>query len=132
MISILPLALFLFILFMGVKVVAGEVVASGGERVVGRDGGGQGGIPLVEGAHERLVGVDLGLGQPLLELGVLVQEGLDNGSIERDWILSEIPMRRFGRVEEIANVVRFLASEEARFVTGTELVVDGGMSVRCG
>jgi len=26
----------------------------------------------------------------------------------------------------------FLASDEARFVTGTEIVVDGGMSVRCG
>jgi NAD(P)-dependent dehydrogenase (short-subunit alcohol dehydrogenase family) len=28
--------------------------------------------------------------------------------------------------------VLFLASDEARFITGTEILVDGGMSVRCG
>lgn len=37
-----------------------------------------------------------------------------------------------GDGRDTANAVLFLASEEARFVTGTELVVDGGMSVRCG
>ncbi|OYZ39857.1 MAG: 3-oxoacyl-ACP reductase, partial [Novosphingobium sp. 16-62-11] len=34
---------------------------------------------------------------------------------------------RFGRPEEIATVIRFLLSDEASYVTGTEIVVDGGI-----
>jgi NAD(P)-dependent dehydrogenase (short-subunit alcohol dehydrogenase family) len=37
-----------------------------------------------------------------------------------------IPLGRNGRAEDVANAVLFLASEEASYVTGTELVVDGG------
>jgi NAD(P)-dependent dehydrogenase (short-subunit alcohol dehydrogenase family) len=37
-----------------------------------------------------------------------------------------IPMGRFGKPEEIANAVVFLASDEASFVTGHLLLVDGG------
>jgi 3-oxoacyl-[acyl-carrier protein] reductase len=39
-----------------------------------------------------------------------------------------IPARRFGTVHEVAACVRFLASAEAAYVTGTTLVVDGGLS----
>jgi len=42
-----------------------------------------------------------------------------------------IPLPLEGDGRDTANAVLFLASEEARFVTGTEIVVDGGMSVRC-
>jgi len=45
-------------------------------------------------------------------------------------ILGErILLKRFGQPEEIANVVRFLASDDASFITGTELTVDGGLTV---
>src|SRR5262249_23254641 len=41
----------------------------------------------------------------------------------------EAPMRRLGTAEEVASCVRFLASDAASFVTGSALVVDGGMTV---
>jgi 3-oxoacyl-[acyl-carrier protein] reductase len=43
-------------------------------------------------------------------------------------LLEHIPAKRTGTPEEVAACVRFLASEEASYVTGTTLTVDGGLS----
>jgi len=45
-----------------------------------------------------------------------------------DSILSQIPAGRFGDATEIAKAVVFLASDEAAFTVGSELIIDGGMS----
>ncbi|HEY1311059.1 MAG TPA: SDR family NAD(P)-dependent oxidoreductase [Pseudolabrys sp.] len=45
--------------------------------------------------------------------------------------VARIPQGFMGDGRDTANAALFLASDEARFVTGTEIVVDGGMSVRC-
>ena len=48
--------------------------------------------------------------------------------VARHTVEEEIPLGRFGQPEEIAAAVAWLASEQADYVTGTTLVVDGGMS----
>jgi 3-oxoacyl-[acyl-carrier protein] reductase len=45
-----------------------------------------------------------------------------------DSVMQAVPARRPGKPEEVAAAVRFLASEDAGYVTGTTLFVDGGMS----
>jgi NAD(P)-dependent dehydrogenase (short-subunit alcohol dehydrogenase family) len=42
-----------------------------------------------------------------------------------------IPLPVEGDGRDTANAALFLASDEARFITGTEIVVDGGMTLRC-
>jgi NAD(P)-dependent dehydrogenase (short-subunit alcohol dehydrogenase family) len=45
--------------------------------------------------------------------------------------IARIPQGFMGDGRDTANAALYLASDEARFVTGTEIIVDGGMSVRC-
>ena len=46
---------------------------------------------------------------------------------QRKAAASRIPMRRFGKPEEVAAVVRFLAGTDASYVTGSVVKVDGGI-----
>ena len=43
---------------------------------------------------------------------------------------AQYPVRRVGRPQDIANAIRFLCSDEAAFITGHALVVDGGLSIQ--
>jgi 3-oxoacyl-[acyl-carrier protein] reductase len=42
-------------------------------------------------------------------------------------IIQQVPLGRMGSVEDIANAVAFLSSEQAAYITGTVLHVNGGM-----
>jgi NAD(P)-dependent dehydrogenase (short-subunit alcohol dehydrogenase family) len=57
----------------------------------------------------------------------LTARALKNPGIQKA-LLDSTPLRRFGLPEEIAKAALFLASDEASYVTGAELAVDGGMS----
>ncbi len=48
----------------------------------------------------------------------------------REKLATAAPLGRLGRVEEVAHLVVYLASDESSFVTGTEMIVDGGLSAR--
>jgi NAD(P)-dependent dehydrogenase (short-subunit alcohol dehydrogenase family) len=57
----------------------------------------------------------------------LTERALKNPGIAKA-LLESTPLRRFGQAEEIAKAALFLASDDASYVTGAELAVDGGMS----
>lgn len=62
--------------------------------------------------------------------GFFARTGMSQAEIEgmAQQILAQVPLGRFGTPEDIAAVAAFLLSDEAAYVTGSEYVVDGGMS----
>jgi NAD(P)-dependent dehydrogenase (short-subunit alcohol dehydrogenase family) len=54
----------------------------------------------------------------------LSQEGADEFAKQ---IVAKVPMKRFGQPEEVAATVAFLASQDASYITGVEINVDGGL-----
>ncbi len=48
------------------------------------------------------------------------------------WIMSRTPMRRLGEAQEVTNAVMFLASDLASYITGVDLLVDGGTNASNG
>ena len=71
----------------------------------------------------RVVGV-----APGVVMTELVQKGIDEGTANIDAYLRRTPMRRLGMVDEIAESVLFLASDEASYIVGEVMRVDGGWS----
>ncbi len=61
---------------------------------------------------------------------MLAQARAARGKSADDFYLSHIPMGRLGRPEEVANAVLWLASDEAAYVTGQALAVDGGWTAQ--
>jgi NAD(P)-dependent dehydrogenase (short-subunit alcohol dehydrogenase family) len=51
-----------------------------------------------------------------------------HGEVIRQAVVNATPMARYGKADEIADVIAFLASDDARFVTGHDLVIDGGLT----
>jgi NAD(P)-dependent dehydrogenase (short-subunit alcohol dehydrogenase family) len=66
---------------------------------------------------------------PGLVMTELTAKGFANAQDKLKLFFSRIPMSRAGQVEEIANAVLFLASEDSSYITGVGLPVDGGATV---
>ena len=56
----------------------------------------------------------------ILDVGTISEEQLE---VERQ----RYPMKRFGKPEEVANVVAFLASDQASYITGDVISINGGL-----
>jgi len=56
----------------------------------------------------------------------MMTEALDDEQIKV--ASGSVPIRRVGEVEDVSNLVVFLASDEAGFITGTEYIIDGGLT----
>lgn len=54
----------------------------------------------------------------------------DDPSAVRTTISSRIPLGRYGSMEEVAKLVLFLASDDSKFITGSQYRIDGGMGAR--
>ena len=61
---------------------------------------------------------------PLGEDVLRIKDDLETAAAKRT---ESVPLGRLGEPEDIANAALFLASDESRYITGTELVIDGGM-----
>lgn len=59
-----------------------------------------------------------------------VQQGIDDGSLNLEWMMRRVPWGRMAEPAEIADAVCFLASEKAAYITGQAIVVDGGWTVQ--
>ena len=85
-------------------------------------------------AKAGLIGMTKTVSHEVARRGITVN-AVAPGFIETDMtkdlladVVKAIPARRAGQPEEVAAAVRFLASDDAAYVTGTTLFVDGGMS----
>jgi NAD(P)-dependent dehydrogenase (short-subunit alcohol dehydrogenase family) len=61
---------------------------------------------------------------------LLARDGISQEKLQetKDWIQSQVPIKRFGTPEEIAAAVLYLTAPESAFVLGAELIIDGGMA----
>ncbi|WP_078429104.1 SDR family NAD(P)-dependent oxidoreductase [Alkalihalobacterium alkalinitrilicum] len=109
--------------------------------ITGRESGGK---PTYNNAKAAMISFTKALADEVIKEGIRVnsvapgailhptgnwQKRLDqNPDIIKAYIQQKIPAGRFGTVEEVANVVLFLASEKASWVSGATINVDGGQS----
>jgi NAD(P)-dependent dehydrogenase (short-subunit alcohol dehydrogenase family) len=133
--------------FLGMKFAIPVMKAAGGGSIVNISS-----ISGITGQHGIHVGYNASKGAVrTLTKAAAVQHGADNIRVNsvhpglmppmrssgrtadpevRARMLQRVPLGRAGRVEEVANAVLFLASDEASYITGAELWVDGGSLAR--
>jgi len=131
--------------FLGIKHGAAAMARSGGGSIVNLSSIsasiGQPGVHLGYGASKAAVKsmtttaavhhASEGIRVNAVAPGMLPPMRTSRGSADPAWRAKQIdavPMKRAGDVQEVADVVLFLASDESSYVTGIEILVDGGLT----
>lgn len=62
---------------------------------------------------------------------VMTKSGLDDTALQQinDYLVDAIPLKKMGAAEDVAKLVVYLSDEAATFLTGSEIVVDGGLTL---
>lgn len=62
---------------------------------------------------------------------ILNKLGLDEASRKGldEWMIARIPLRKIGSADNVAKMVAYLSSEASSFITGADIIIDGGMSL---
>ncbi|WP_336741471.1 glucose 1-dehydrogenase [Aureimonas altamirensis] len=104
---------------------------------------GRAGIAAYHGTKHGVIGLTKSVALEYAERGIrinavcpgtidtpMVSDMLDKGMLKMDDLLRDLPMKRIGKPEEIADAVLWLCSSGSTFVTGHALLVDGGFTVQ--
>ena len=115
----------------------GRVINMASRSLLGRKGG-----SAYAGAKAAMVGFTRSWALELAQSGITVncvapgpirtamfERNNPPGSESRDTLLQSVPMQRMGEPEEVADLVQFLLSERAGFITGQTIFVCGGSSI---
>ncbi|WP_020596380.1 SDR family oxidoreductase [Spirosoma panaciterrae] len=63
---------------------------------------------------------------------ILTKAGYSSEQLKQldQWMLDRIPLKQIGKAEDVGKMVAYFSSDAARFITGAELIMDGGMSLK--
>ena len=66
-----------------------------------------------------------------IKTNILAKAGFDEETLKKidDQVMNSIPLKKKGEADEVAKMVSYFCSDEASFITGAELIMDGGMSL---
>jgi len=67
---------------------------------------------------------------PIYLYGTEQQRSELSGCVFAKWLGKSIPLKRMGTIEELSDLAVFLASDESRYITGQEIIIDGGNSIQ--
>jgi 3alpha(or 20beta)-hydroxysteroid dehydrogenase len=134
--------------FLGMRETAPAIARAGGGAIVNMSSceglGGNRFLVAYTGSKFAVRGMTKAAAIELADKGIRVNSvhpgGIDTPMVRHfvpdekslQWVGNQVPMKRTGRPEEVSEVVLFLASDQASYVTGAEIAVDGGATATSG
>jgi NAD(P)-dependent dehydrogenase (short-subunit alcohol dehydrogenase family) len=62
----------------------------------------------------------------------MVRKIASSGALNLEKVINKIPLGRLGKPDDVAKVAAFLASDDASYITGQVIIVDGGFLINAG